>query len=383
VEVKTGTNQLVAEQLENYLDIARDNGFDALITISNEIPPAAGQHPTKVDKRKLRKVAMFHLPWSQILAEAVVQKEHRGVADPDQAWILGELIRYLEHPRSGALEFEDMGASWVPVRDAIAAGTLRASDKGAVDVAARFDALLRFVSLRLGRTLGTEVVPLLSRKEASEPTLRTGVLVESLVKEGRLTGAIRIPNAVAPLDIEIDMRSGRVTCMVDIDAPREGRQTTRVNWLVRQLKNAPESLRVEAFAAHARGVSTASLLKEVRQDAAVLVQDAKKDLRSFRLALTSQLGPKRSRGRGGAIDSVLDAVDTFYGEVLQHLKAWTAVPPRMREIPGQSDEKPPMLVSTALSSQDGEEPYEGPSDYEEEQPRPEEPALEVAETARA
>ena len=59
-----------------------------------------------------------------------MQKEFRGVADPDQAWILGELIRYLEHRRSGALEFDDMGESWVGVRDAVAAGTLRATDKG-------------------------------------------------------------------------------------------------------------------------------------------------------------------------------------------------------------------------------------------------------------
>lgn len=370
VEVKTGTNQLAAEQLENYLDIARNHGFDALITISNEIPPAAGQHPTKLDKRKLRRVAMYHLPWSQILAEAVVQKEHRGVADPDQAWVLGELIRYLEHPRSGALEFEDMGASWVPVREAVAAGTLRASDKGAADVAARFDALLRYVSLRLGRTLGTEVVPVLSRKEASEPILRTSALVESLVKEGRLSGAIRIPNAVAPLTIEVDLRAGRIACLIDVDAPREGRQTTRVNWLVRQLRNAPDSLRVEAFAAHARSGSTASLLKEVREDPAVLVQDPKKDLRSFRLALTNQLGTKRGRGRGGAIDSVLDAVDMFYGEVLQHIKGWTAVPPRMREIAGLPDEKPPALVSTALSSQDGEEPFVDTPQEEDGRPEP-------------
>lgn len=52
-----------------------------------------------------------------------MQKEFRGVADPDQAWILGELIRYLEHPKSGAVEFTDMGPSWVPVRDAVATGT--------------------------------------------------------------------------------------------------------------------------------------------------------------------------------------------------------------------------------------------------------------------
>jgi hypothetical protein len=61
VEVKTGGNQLAVEQLENYLDIAREQGYDAVLTISNEIPPMAGQHPTKVDKRKVRKVALHHL----------------------------------------------------------------------------------------------------------------------------------------------------------------------------------------------------------------------------------------------------------------------------------------------------------------------------------
>ncbi len=62
-----------------------------------------------------------------------MQKEYRGVADPDQAWILGELIRYLEHPRSGAMEFDDMGPAWVPVREAVAAGTLRPTDAAAAE----------------------------------------------------------------------------------------------------------------------------------------------------------------------------------------------------------------------------------------------------------
>ena len=88
VEVKSGTNELQAQQLENYLDIARNEGFDAVITISNEIPATAGQHPTKIDKRKIKKVALHHYSWSQVLSEAVIQKEHRGVADSDQAWIL-------------------------------------------------------------------------------------------------------------------------------------------------------------------------------------------------------------------------------------------------------------------------------------------------------
>lgn len=354
VEVKTGTNALTTEQLETYLDVAKAQGFDVVVTISNETPAIAGQHPAKVDKRKLRNVALHHYSWSQVLSEAVMQKEHRGVADPDQAWILGELIRYLEHPRSGALEFDDMGASWVGVRDAVAASTLRSTDKNAPEVAARFDALLRYASLRLGRQLGTEVTPALSRKELAEPSLRSRALVDSLVASGTLAGAIRIPRTVGHLEVTADLRSGKVTCHAEAAAPREGRPATRVHWLIRQLKNAPEGLRVEAFTAHSRGASSAALLRDIRENPTVLITDPAKELRTFRIALDRPLGAKRGRGRGSFIDSVLDAVDAFYGDVMQHVKAWTATPPKVREA-GELPPVPPALVSTALSSQDGAE----------------------------
>lgn len=356
VEVKTGPNDLSAEQLENYLDIARENGFQALITISNQIPAIAGMHPTAVDKRKLKRVDLHHLSWTQLLTEAVMQKEHRGVADPDQAWILGELIRYLEHPRSGALQFDDMGPSWVSVREAITAGTLRGRDKGLTDVAARFDALLRFASLQLGRRLGAEVVPVLTRREQTDPALRAQTLMNSLVSQGTMQGAIRIPDTVNPLVVTVDLRAGRVTCHVDLDAPREGRPTTRVNWLIRQLRNAPDNLRIEAHAAHARGPGQADLLKVVRENPALLLGDGQRELRSFRIAFSTPVATKRGRGRGTFIDSVLDAVDLFYGDVMQHLKAWSASPPRLREpLPEELVPAKSPLTSNAFSSQDGAE----------------------------
>lgn len=358
VEVKTSTNELKAQQLENYLDVAKEQGFDALITISNEIPAIAGQHPTAIDKRKTKKVALHHLSWTQVLSEAIVQKEHRGVADPDQAWILGELIRYLEHHRSGALEFNDMGASWVAVREGVSAGTLRSTDKASAEVASRFDALLRFASLKLGRQLGTEVVPALARKELDEPAARTQALATSLAMSGTLQGGIRIPNSLGPIVVTVDLRANKVTCYVDIDAPKEGRAATRVNWLIRQLKHAPDGLRVEAFQMHARGAGTAALLKDVRENPALLISDPKKDLRAFRVALTAPAGPKRGTGRGSFIDSVVEAVNAFYGDVIQHLKAWTATPPKLRETEALPAHTLPELVSTALSSQDGAEPAE-------------------------
>lgn len=361
VEVKTGRNELQTEQLENYLDIARDEGFDALITISNEIPGVAGQHPTKVDKRKLKKVEIHHWSWSYVLSTAVMQKEHRGVSDPEQAWILGELIRYLEHPRSGAMELEDMGSNWVAVRDAVVAGTLRASDKAAPEVAARFDALLQYVSLRLGQKLGTDVLPILTRKEQADPALRAQGVLARMVSQAELAGSIRIPNAVAPINIVTDLRAGRVTCFIDLDAPREGRPTTRINWMVRQLKHAPDSTRVESFVANSRGAGAAELLGKVREDPTCLITDPKKDIRSFRVALSAPMGAKRGRGRGAFIDSVIDLVDAFYGDVVQHLKAWSPAAPKLRE--AAPDERT-ALTSTALSSQDGPEPATAPASSE-------------------
>ncbi|WP_235735339.1 hypothetical protein [Nocardioides alcanivorans] len=356
VEVKTGPNQLKTDQIESYLDIAREQGFDAVITISNEIPPVPGQHPTAVDKRKLRKVALHHVSWSRILADAVMQKEFRGVADPDQAWILGELIRYLEHRKSGALEFDDMGESWVSVRDAVRAGTLRPTDKGIVEVVARFDALLRFASLQLGRQLGTEVIPALSRKELADPAVRVQTLSTSLCQTGVLSGAIRIPDTVGDIVITADLRASQVTCHVDVDAPREGRPTTRVNWLVRQLKAAPDAVRVESFVVRGRGSAAAELLSAVREDPRSLVQEADREIRTFRVATSSSLGTKRGRGRGAFIDSVLTAVDDFYADVLGSLRAWSATPPKLRpsdpDAKGVDPEVPTSLSSTDYSSQD-------------------------------
>jgi hypothetical protein len=355
VEVKTGTNELRVEQLDSYLDVAREQGFDALITISNEIPPGHGQHPAKVDKRKLKKVALYHIPWTKVLYEAVLQKEHRGVADPDQAWVLGELIRYLEHPKSGAMAFEDMGSSWVTVRDSVRTGTLRAGDTAASEVAMRFDALMSFTALQLGRRLGTEVVTVLSRKEAAEPQLRLQSQVAQLADNGTLTAAIRIPDTVGTLVVTADLRANQVICHIDVDAPREGRSATRINWLVRQLKNAPQTARVDTFQLHARGPGASELLGRVREDPKILLGDAAKELKSFRVALVMPMGVKRGAGKGAFIDSVLAAVGAFYEDVVQHLKMWTPAPPKVRsETPSEpADVVDRGLASSALSSQDG------------------------------
>ncbi|MEU4448636.1 hypothetical protein AB0K14_04830 [Actinosynnema sp. NPDC050801] len=331
----TGADEVPAGRLGDLLDLARERGFDAVLTISNEIPPLPGYHPTAVDRRAADEVVLHHWSWTEVLCEAVAQKEHLGEAD--QAWILGELIRYLEHPRSGTMAFEDMGPAWVALRESVQAGTLRATDPTAAGAALRFDALVRFASLELGRRLGAEVTPALTRKELAEPHARVARQVDRLVVEGRLTAGVHIAGTVGALQVTADLRAGRVSCHVDLDGPREGRPTTRVEWLVRQLKDAPDTVRLEAFAAHGPGAGASQPLGTVRADPTALVADPAKEIRGFRVADSGPLGSGPGTGPDSFIASVSGAVTRFYEDVVRNLKPWAAAPPRIRPVEAFAD----------------------------------------------
>src|ERR1022692_2855886 len=205
VEVKTGRNELKADQVESYLDLARRQKFDAVLTISNELVTTPGEHPVKIPKQKTQCVDLHHLSWSQIRTGALMAQANKAVCDPDQAWILAEFIRYLEHPRSGAVEFEDMGASWVAVREAARSGILQPADKGGIDVVRRYEQLMSFAAMRLSRELGVDVGPALSRGDMKDPERRLQAAAATLAETGILSGGLRVPNAAAQIEVTADL----------------------------------------------------------------------------------------------------------------------------------------------------------------------------------
>jgi hypothetical protein len=195
--------------VENYLEVAKAQGFDVVVTLSNDLAPVGGDHPVTVDRRKLKKVTLHHISWSEVLHEARMQLDHRGIEDRVQAWILAELIRYLHDPRSGAAGFEDMGAAWVPIREAVAARTLRPSDKRIGEVATSWDKLVRHLCLRLNGQLGVTVSPVVPRALANAPAARVQTSIVQLADDGRLSATVRIPQAVGLLTIVADVRVGQ------------------------------------------------------------------------------------------------------------------------------------------------------------------------------
>jgi hypothetical protein len=331
VEVKTGRHELIPGQIEAYLDVARKHKFDALLTISNQVVATPGVHPVSLPRAKRQSARLYHLSWSQIRTEALMEQANKSVSDPDQAWILAEFIRYLEHPRSGALDFDDMGPSWVHVRDHARTGTLHPNDKGAAEVAYRFGGLISFAAMRLSRELGTSVRPMVAQAQLRDPARFLQEAVSALTETGRLQGSLRVPAAVAPIKITADLRAGLIHCAVTVPAPREGRPATRVNWLVRQLKTAPAHLCIEASTAWQRGRGPARTISQARSDPKSLLDETGNELRSFTLSLSSNAGPARGQGHSSFVNSVLTAVENFYTDVVQNIKPWNPAPPKVRE----------------------------------------------------
>jgi hypothetical protein len=331
VEVKTGSDQLGADQLTNYLALAKEQGFDAVLTISNEIA-VGDRHPCEALKlRANSRVKVAHRSWTEILAHAVQIKVHRGVEDPEQAWILGELIRYLEHPASGALAFDDMGQDWVAVRDGAREATLHRGSNEAREIALRWEQLVRFTALRLGAETGADVQPVVPRAQ-SDPKARLGHLIESLCGDGVLDATIRVPRAAGDLVLTSDLRARQLTMSATVTAPSDRGNKAKVTWLVRQLgDDTPGEVLIEAWPRNARQALVATL-DQVREQRELLLDPDKRDIIRFRLVLRAEMGRNRRDGgrTQGFGESVTGLVERFYGTVMQQVVPWAGRPPQAR-----------------------------------------------------
>jgi hypothetical protein len=155
-----------------------------------------------------------------------------------------------------------------------------------------------------------------------------------------MRSTLRIPDAVGPLEIHTDLRSRQTTTSVSIDAPREGKQRARFSWLVKQLADAPDDLRVEAVFPNAR-VTTAASLGSLREDPTVLFYsaDPRREPRAFVLARSRPMGQKRGRTEGSFVRETSAQALEFYRDLLQNLKRWAAPAPKLRVEPDSPEQK--------------------------------------------
>jgi len=356
VECKVADQSLTTDQMEMYLDLARSNSIDAVLSISNQYATKSSDYPVPLDRKKLRRTAIHHWSWVRVLTEAEVQKQYRGVKDLDQAYILNELIRYLSDARSGVIQFNDMGEGWTAVREGVRTQTLRKADPKIDAVVGRWDELMQYLVLKLTRELGRDVRQLGRRNESTSVTRRQA-LRDSLASDGTLYAELQIPNTAGPLEIVANLNARHLRVSTEVEAPKDARSRGRISWLLRQLADSPAQVAVEARQTRT-ATTLAGVLGALREDPSALVPaDPTREIRSFRISLTRDLGMNRAGGKGSFIDGVVDAVTAYYGDVLQNLTAWRPKPPRLRATEGPIERETveiPAPIEAALDAAEDE-----------------------------
>lgn len=139
-----------------------------------------------------------------------------------------------------------------------------------------------------------------------------------------------MPDAAAPVDLEANLRTRQLRTSATIPAPKEGRPQTRINWILRQVKEMRPDLRVEVRYPNAREHPSLLLRDALEHPERLLyAPDPKRDPRVFDLALVGDLGRKRGKRQGSFVGDSRGQLLTFYRDVLQQIRPWQPPAPRL------------------------------------------------------
>ncbi|WP_377274340.1 TerD family protein [Peterkaempfera sp. SMS 1(5)a] len=332
METKTNGNALRAEQVQDYMDIAARRGYEAVITLSNDVAlPGRPLVDVKTDGRRKHKATLWHLSWAEVTHQAQMLIRHEGVGNAAHAWLLQELLHYLQHENSGCHGFQNMGPAWVPVRRGIDEETLCRGDQRAVEVVESWERLVRQVCLRLGGELGQKVLPVQRARRSTDPHARHAALADRLCADGRLEAEVRIDGTPGILAVVADLRTGKLRTSIDMPAPEQGYPLSWAKRLIRQLSEAPADLHIEALV-QGQGVGPRGTLERLRPEPADVLPKDGAQVIGFRLSLFKGMGSTRGNAESGFIRSVDDAVDRFYTGVIAHLERRPTRRPEPSEI---------------------------------------------------
>ncbi|MFB8211600.1 TerD family protein [Streptomyces sp. NPDC056010] len=338
VETKTNGNALKSEQVQNYMDIAARRGYEAVITLSNDVAlEGSPLVEVKTDGRRKHKVALWHLSWAEVAHQAQMLIRHEGVGNAAHAWLLQELLHYLQHENSGCHGFQNMGPSWVPVRNGIDEETLSQGDPRAVEVVESWERLIRQVCLRIGGELGQKALPVQRTPRGTTALSRRAAHADRLCEEGRLAAELRVDGSPGTITIVADLRTGKLRTSVEIPVPEGGYPLTSAKRLMRQLAEAPADLHVETLVEGQNGPR--GTLERLRPEPGdVLPRDGSR-ITGFRLSLFKSMGATRGNAETGFIRSVDNAVDRFHSHVIAHL---AQAERRTRRTPAPEPESTPV-----------------------------------------
>lgn len=364
VETKIGGQDIDVTQVERYLKLARANGIDALITISNEFVVNPQHSPVSVSKGLLNRVSLYHWSWIAIMTECEILLQQEGADSPVQEWLLEELHRFLHHPKTGVERFTSMGQGWKGLVQSVANGEhLRESSEEVAEAVSSWFSEERDLTLQLGRLLGEHVHPVLSRSHDGNPALRAKDASSQLAKRHKLVFVFRITAAASNLEVTADLARRTISASMTLKANQERKTAkARILWLARMLKEDDDRLQIRAHWP-GRTPPTQARLTDVRKEPErLLPENSSQPPNRFEVLLIENIGTRRFVGRRNFIEDLERIVPDFYNLAGQHLRNWEPSPPKPRAKKGQRAEMGAQGIddSTEPAEPVAEVPFPGP-----------------------
>jgi len=333
IEAKVGNSDLTGEQMEGYLELARLNGVDALITLSNQFASLPTHHPVAVSTASRRKVELFHWSWLYVVTQASLLLSNEEVTDREQRVILREMNRFLLHPSSGVKSFDQMPASWTEVvNKVLAGGTVSPNSVESREIIGAWHQELGDLSLVLSRQLERTVRIRMPRAHATDPAERQKADQRTLSEQAQLTTNLDIPDVADVIQVCADLKTRSITVSMRLRAPDEPKGArARVNWLIKQLGKAdPAAVHVRC-SWPGRSRATQQPLGALRDDPGLVIAERDgQSVLSFEVLMARDLGAKFGQ-RKNFLAELEAVVPEFYSQVAQHLKAWQPRAPKLRE----------------------------------------------------
>ena len=333
IESKIGNAELTNEQVEEYLSLAKQYKINALITISNQFATTPTHHPLAIAKAKMRSVELYHFSWLFLKSKAVLLTGEKGIEDPEQAFILSELVRYLDHDSSGITSLKKMPALWKELCSASQNGiALNKNSDYLTSSVAGWHQLLRHLSINLSMSIGQPVDLSLARQREKNADLNFSEDCSYLAKESCLKADFNIPNAASKLTLSADVLRKVINIAMKLEAPKDKRRATAsINWLSRQLKGtAYDSLSIRAYWPK-RIPETMATLESVLENPSVLIPPNVKELPTYlEVVRVIDLGA-RFKGAKTFVEDVSMQFPKFYHDAGQLLTKWVAQAPKIKE----------------------------------------------------
>ncbi|MCH7501343.1 MAG: hypothetical protein IH886_15315 [Nitrospinae bacterium] len=333
IEAKVGNQQIEENQIINYCQLAKQNGIDTIITLSNQFAALPTHHPLKLNKRATSGINVYHWSWMYIITQAQLTLADNDFKIPEQRYLLEEMIKYFGHEKVPVSSFARMNKEWADLVTMVQRhATLNKTSPEVQNSVAAWHQEQKDICLKLSRDIGHHVTLKLSRKHLVDQEQRLLDDSRELVESNTLQCILEIPDAASPITIIVDVRGRTVSCEMRVTAPKDKkRSSSRVNWMVGQLKKVKEPGDIIIKAIWPKRASpTQAALSKLREEPTILLSGNDSLLpQYFEVSITRDLAGKFS-GPKTFIEQFENAVLNFYKTVGERLQNWISPPPKLK-----------------------------------------------------